>query len=117
MNKNLYVENVWLEQEWRIIDLAKSLHNHRTQNSWYWNYLLEQYPDTFLPIAQDLICTLEKDPHNHRLYMICRWAQKDLWYILLKNYSEQIIEVLQWNEWVNYRIGFKCCKFNLQSLI
>ncbi|MEF2174843.1 MAG: hypothetical protein V3575_00100 [Candidatus Absconditabacteria bacterium] len=92
MNKNLYVENVGLNQEGRIIDLAKSLHHHRIQNPCYGNYLLEEYPDTFMPIAQDLICTLEKDPHNHRLYMICKGTQKDLGYILMKNYSEKIID-------------------------
>lgn len=95
MNK-INIEAVWIQDETRIVDLAKSIHTYRSANPEYWEYLLEPYPSDYLPIVQDLIVSLEKDKTHHRMYMICVWAQKDLWYILMKNYADKVVDDPVW---------------------
>jgi len=80
------------QKEAKIASLAQTLYNHREQNQEYGNYLLEEKPDSYHDIAQDLMIALTKDVEHHRLYIITDETKKEVGYILLKNYAEYIID-------------------------
>lgn len=75
-----------------IDNLAKTIDTYWNNDEIFGYYLLEKKPDTYHSIAWDLLVALEKNPEHHKIYIIRDQVNKDLWYILLKNYSEKILD-------------------------
>lgn len=95
MNKQLNLDPMTINSPeiYQEIDhLAKTIDTYRNNDETFGYYLLEQKPDTYKTIAWDLLAALEKNPDYHKIYIIRDQTKKDLWYILLKNYSETIID-------------------------
>ena len=76
----------------KIDSLSQTLYNHWQQHEEYGQYLLEKKPDHHHDIAQDLVIALEKNKDHHKLYIITDEVQEEIGYILLKNYTDHIID-------------------------
>ena len=88
--ETLNTKDVHIEE--KITSLAKTLYSYWEKNEQYGHYLLEKKPESFHGVAQDLLHALEKDPQHHRIYIMRNETQQEIGYILLKNYSDYIMD-------------------------
>lgn len=89
-SEKLDINSPWVEG--KIHTLSKTIYEHREKNNSFWDYLLEKKPDTYFPLAHDLLEALQKNSKHHVLHIIRDITQNDLGYILLKNYNDRIID-------------------------
>lgn len=90
-----HIEKIYpsdIEKNKKIGSLSRILYTYRDQHEEYGHYLLEKKPGSHYDVAQDLLVSLDKNLEHHRLYIIKDEINKEVWYILLKNYSDYIID-------------------------
>ena len=78
--------------EEKIASLSNILYKYWQSHEEYGHYLLEKKPESSYGVAQDLLSALEKDTQHHRLYIMRDEIQQEIGYILLKNYSDYIMD-------------------------
>ena len=101
--ETLNTKDVHIEE--KITSLAKTLYSYWEKNEQYGHYLLEKKPESFHGVAQDLLHALEKDPQHHRIYIMRNETQQEIGYILLKNYSDYIMDdPIWWHKLSPHRI-------------
>jgi hypothetical protein len=83
--ETLSISNLWVDH--KIESLCKKIYHNWKNDATFGYYLLEPQPESYWNLANELLLALQKDPLHHVLYLIHGEKEKDLGYILLKNYS------------------------------
>ena len=92
---DIHLDPITIDSPWatdRIDILTQKIYQHRQQDPHFGHYLLEPKPLMHHQLTHDLVTALEDQPLYHALYIIHSDTQQNLWYILLKHYSDIIVD-------------------------
>lgn len=92
---DIHLDPLTIDSPWatdRIDILTQKIYQRREQDLHFGHYLLEPKPPTHHQLTHDLVAALEDQPLHHALYIIHSDTQQNVWYILLKHYSDVIVD-------------------------